>query len=218
MYEQQNTANDLTEKQKEQLLSRFCSEKVRVEVVKIIGYIELMFRKEPEKGFEPKFYVPGWIGAIQELVVDIRMSNFSAKPFIDNMGYRDFRDWIIDEMEFIADQQALIECDIEEEKAELAKQNELIFVLFNTLIKSWAQCAPEVAFHLVAVDSNHYMAEIGLLYKAMREKFEKIGYEVKPSESSNDSSDAGAQAIYFLGILINILTLIAIGWIISLFC
>lgn len=86
----------------EDILSQFPDGDLKNIMQELIVANESLANKEPVYGFHHKFYVPGWIGFIQECIVESKMQKFNKKIFYAGKGYIDFVNWIGDKADAVA--------------------------------------------------------------------------------------------------------------------
>jgi len=159
--------------------------------------------KEPVYGFHHKFYVPGWIGLIQEWVVESKMQKFNGKEFYAGKGYIDFVNWLVDKAEAVANCYSEIE-DLDEGKVAVCKK--LIVTIFDSTIEKWANCCPEIATYCnVDFGDNTKISLIGWIhYKlaSILQNFKYSKFDANHSES-NFVSEMKAQGYYIFGYILN---------------
>ena len=65
----------------EEILLLFPDGMLKNNLRELIVANDSLANKEPVYGFHYKFYVPGWIGFIQECVVESKMQKFNEKEY-----------------------------------------------------------------------------------------------------------------------------------------
>lgn len=80
---------------KKDIVELFSSQEMKNKVEDIIRVIDELSQKTPVIGLHYRFYIPGWIGAIQQSVVEGKMAKVGKQPFCNNMNYFEFGDWIV---------------------------------------------------------------------------------------------------------------------------
>lgn len=186
----------------------------------LIVAAEALSKREPKIGFHHSFYVPGWIGAIQEMVVNSQMQSFEALKFYNEKNYTDFAQWIIDSSAKVAELHKESKPEDGDEKAveEYNSQSDAIVKVFTVLIEVWLNCAPEVAtmFNRV-IDSNTRMSLYGIVYQNVAHSLRDFGFrQVSDSPKEKGFAEEGKDMLYRIaGMFINIMILGLIGLIIS---
>lgn len=211
-----------TEKEKEDILNIFTNTKVRNKMEEILGTIERLSLIKPTIGFHPKFYVPGWIGVIQNIIAGDKMDKWAKKTFCDGKGYYEYADWIINEANDIAKLQTGSRMGDESSQQ---IQNETIIKVFHVWANLWLECAPEVATNFnIKVDDNTLTSVAGAMFSAFEEFFAPLGFNPTSKSKDNESwadfkkgikEDAKDTLYQFAGYFLNIILLCIVFGIIS---
>lgn len=193
-----------------EIVDLFPKGQLRDEVKELVLAAEEIAKKEPIVGFHHSFYVPGWIGAIQEMVVNSKMHDFESKPYFHEKSYTDFAQWLIDSSAKISELQKQNKPDESNSSAleEYNIQSKAIVKTFSVLIELWVNSAPEVAtmFNRI-IDSNVRMSLYGIVYQNVSHNLRDFGFK-QISEKPNEKGflEEGKDMLYRLaGMFINIL-------------
>ena len=171
--------------------------------------------KEPVYGFHHKFYVPGWIGLIQEWVVESKMQKFDQSEFYAGKGYIEFLNWIVDKAEAVANSYSEIE-NVDDGKT--ATRKEIIVTVFDSIIENWAKCCPEIATYCnLDFGSNTKISPIGWIHYKFASTLQIFGYPQFDSTPSNSSfaSEMKAQGYWIIGYILNAIILACVFGIIG---
>ena len=178
---------------------------------KLISVEQEISQKQPVVGFHHRFYVPGWIGFIQECIVEHNMGKFVDDVFYDKMNYLEFGNWIATSSKKICEL-LLIEAEQKNYKdSELFQQQaNAIIELFNTLTLSWCRCAPEVVstYTVGKADDDYITSLAGFVYRELENNLKPLGYpqsiEKEPTFYEGPSfRDVGNQLLsYFCNLLL----------------
>lgn len=185
--------------------------------------MEAMSHKQPATGFHHRFYVPGWIGSIQCLIVSSKMDKWCKQPFYNEKNYYEFADWIGESAHLFHDylQKPEVKC-----REDYDKHSNDIVTIIHMLLLMWVECSPEVAsftdrdYH-DELTGQDYKVSIAYLLNKMVES--EIG---KPDRMQNEGSakasgwqdfkeEAKSFGYMIAGYLINILIFALIAGIIS---
>ncbi len=183
-------------------------EKNRVE--ELVYVIDALSQKTPVKGFHPSFYVPGWIGAIQQMTVESKMNNFSSKSYYKQMNYLEFGDWIMKNSKEMAELQMRNKTT----DPELAKlQSESIIRIFDVIVALWINYCPEIATYCnIEYMNNTLISPAGMVQKGVSENLKCIGYSKKERSEDNTNysfSQFSKSVLYRLaGFVLNIIILV----------
>ena len=69
------------------ILNLFPDQELKNRIETILVATEEISKKERVFGFHQRFYVPGWIGLIQQSIVENKMNKFVVQPFYDEKNY-----------------------------------------------------------------------------------------------------------------------------------
>ena len=199
------------------ILDMFPSKEMKEKLNEVIIAIDELSRKTPVVGFHHSFYVPGWIGYIQQMIVESKMNKFASGKFCQNMNYYEFGDWIIDKSKEVADIQIQTAA---EDRIMSQTQNEAIARVFNVISALWINCCPEISTYCnIKYGEDKLISPAGLVYNGIEENMEKIGFEDKKiSEKKNGPGfleSAKGMFYMFAGYILNIILLASIIGIIS---
>lgn len=87
------------------ILNLFPDQELKNRIETILVATEEISKKERVSGFHHRFYVPGWIGLIQQSIVENKMNKFVVQPFYDEKNYYEYGDWLIEQSKTIAELQ-----------------------------------------------------------------------------------------------------------------
>jgi len=199
------------------ILDYFPSPEAKSRVEELVYVIDALSKKTPVKGFHPSFYVPGWIGAIQQMTVESKMNNFSSKSYYKQMNYLEFGDWIIKNSKEMAELQ-LRNKAADPEMAEL--QSESIIRIFDVIVALWINYCPEIATYCnIEYLNNTLISPAGMVHKGVSENLKSIGYsrnEKSEGGINNSFSEFSKNILYRLvGFILNIIILVFVFSIIS---
>lgn len=189
----------------------------------IITAINELSSRTPIVGFHHLFYIPGWIGAIQEIFVEYKMEKEAEKKFYNNMNYYEFVDWILTITKQISElHYATKPTNINENIDEMQtyrEQSDYIIKLIRGLIESWAHCYPEIAkFVNLRTNEDMMISRVGLLYQCTKETLKPINdtdFEIGFMDSSF-KDDLKSLFFNILSMLCNVIVFAIIVYIISL--
>ena len=63
------------------ILNLFSDQELKNHIETLLVATEEISKKERVSGFHHSFYVPGWIGLIQQSIVEKKMNKFVVQPF-----------------------------------------------------------------------------------------------------------------------------------------
>lgn len=177
---------------------------------------------KPITGFNYKYYVPGWIGAIQHLKLDSKINKFASKPFCDGKSYFQWVDWIVNEAGNVGELQVQAKKTIDSKDlsgSQYEQECKIIIDSFNALALSWANCVPEAArWPNRMMENDKMISSIAILLLAFEELLGPIGYP-KHEELNSDflpfKQEAKGQLYQWAGIFLNMLIIIVVGSIIA---
>lgn len=199
----------------EDILSQFPDGDLKNNIQELIVANDSLGNKEPVYGFHHKFYVPGWIGFIQECIVESKMQKFNKKIFYAGKGYINFANWVVDKADAVAKCYSEIE-NMNEEKSSICKK--LIVAIFDSIVDNWAKCCPEVAtFCNIDFGGNTKISPLGFVHYKLASALQNFGYPQFDSNTSKSSfiSEMKAQGYYIIGYILNVIILACIFGIIQ---
>ena len=192
----------------EKILALFPSEDIKDKLKDIISAIQYISNKEPIVGFHHSFYVPGWIGVIQLMIVESNMNKFTSETFYKEMNYLQFAQWIADQSEEIAELQKGIDID---DYLLKESQNNAIIDLFLAISTLWMNYLPEASRHpSIKYTEDSLISPAGLLFKLLEESLKDLGYSPSKDKESSKTSfkeEIKNQFNFIVGYILNILLL-----------
>lgn len=194
------------------ILDLFPSKDMNDKLNDIISIINDISTKRPIVGFHHSFYIPGWIGFIQTMIVERNMNKFANTEYCRNMNYYEFGDWIINTSKEIAE----IHKGTISDNIELAKsQNDAIIRIFEVLTALWINYLPEIStYHSIEYSDNTLISPAAMVYKGVKENLIALGYvnynERENASRSNFKNDVKGYLYGIAGYFINIILLITI--------
>lgn len=194
------------------ILNLFSDQEIKSHIESILVATEEVAKKERVSGFHHSFYVPGWIGLIQQSIVEKKMDKFVTQPFYGGKNYFEYADWLIEQSKTIADLQVKFKPEGENIDDTYENQCGAIRKLFNLALNEWIDVCPEVALYCnKKYTENTLISAAGIVQNAYTENLKSIGYVVLPSKSDKKFTDEIKGGLYFIaGYILNILILAAI--------
>lgn len=173
-----------------------------------------MSRRPQTVGFVHKFFVPGWIGFIQECVVEHKMSKAAKLPIYNNLDYLQCADKIV---ELTANA-----CIAITESAEFnGKDNEnpkhlAVLASVSKAIEAWVNIYPEIAYWMnQKIDDQHITCVLGIMEDSIKNSLSSIMEVSKDIVKSKSNSSFGqemkAMGNQILAMICNILVFAAIA-------
>ena len=201
------------------IVESFTSQEMKDEISKILDIMQELANKTPIIGIHHRFYVPGWIGFFQQMIVEHKMDKVAKESFsCAGMNYYELGDWIINKSAEIVEMQGKYE---NTDPDTLETQNEIINRVFSDLATIWSYVIPEVASHCnIQYTENTLISRHGFILKALDQTLAKVGRAKYPLDASKEPSfkEQTKQTAYYLaGYFINILLFGAILGLLSLF-
>lgn len=199
----------------EDILSQFPDGELKDILQELIVANDSLACKEPVYGFHHKFYIPGWIGLIQECTVESKMQKFNKNVFYAGKGYIDFVNWIGAKADAVAKHYPEIE-NMDDEKNSVCKK--LIVAIFDSVIENWAKCCPEIATYCnIDFNGNTKISPIGLIHYMLASSLQNFGYPKFNNKSSKNSfiSEMKTQGYYIIGYILNVIILACVFGIIG---
>lgn len=114
---------------------------LRSEVNELDMAVTELKKRRPVIGFEPNFYVPGWIGMVQSHLVERKMWKFNGSDFYGSEGYWSFAAWILNMAVSVSANVSKLK---ESGESLSAEQCKAIVDIFDELIATWVDCCPEM--------------------------------------------------------------------------
>lgn len=197
------------------LLSQIPDGELKKLLQELIVANDSLANKEPMFGFHYKFYVPGWIGLIQESIVESKMQKFDQKVFYDGRGYIGFANWLCEKANAVA------KCYSEIENMENGKSSEckkLVLAIFDLTIENWVKCCPEIATYCnIDFSDNTKISPIGWVHYKLASTLQEFGYPQFDNKSPKSSfvSEMKAQSYFIIGYILNVIILACVFGIIG---
>lgn len=192
-----------------EIISLFQDPEIASRVEALLKATDVISKREPVYGFHHKYYVPGWIGIIQQMIVENKMNKFSSQQFYDDKNYLEYADWLIKLSKEISDLQ--IKYKPEGEKIDLDYEHKCntLIKIFNVTFEAWIEACPEIATYCNhEYTENTLISAAGIVQNAFIENLGAIGYVVQPSKSERKFMDeVRGQLYYIAGYIINVLLL-----------
>lgn len=168
-------------------------------------------QRTPVVGFHHRFYVPGFIGFIQEKIVENKINKWESQIFYKDKNYEEFASWIVDITTKVV-KLHLDEKPIEDNGADLTiynAQSQVIIELTHILLNVWSDCAPEVANTSNRIVKDKFIKSLyGIIYNEAAVELNKIGFRRPPVSKSSEPGCLGelrVLGIRILGYIINII-------------
>ena len=194
------------------ILSLFPDPELSARVEDILRATEVIANKEPVYGFHHKFYVPGWIGVIQQQIVQNKMDKFSTQPYYLDKNYFQYADWLIEQSKEMADLLMRSKPEGDEENEDYNKQCNALIKLFNLAFDCWIDSCPEIATYCNReYTENTLISPAGIVQNAFKESLGPIGYKTTSPKSGRKFVDEVKGFFYMIAsYIINLMLLAAI--------
>ena len=206
----------------QEIIGSIHENEIKEKMKELYEAMEVLSHKQPVTGFHHRFYVPGWIGSIQWLIVSSKMDKWCKQPFYKEMNYYEFADWIGDTShvlhDYLNNPETKGRVDYEQHS------NEIVSAVYM-LMYMWAECSPEVSSftdrdYLDEATGQEYKVSIGyLLNKRLEDEVGKPSLAthttVKSSVWNNIKEDAKSYGYLIAGGLINLVIFLLIVGLIS---
>lgn len=201
------------------IIESFTSQEMKDEISKLLDIMQELANKTPVVGLHHRFYVPGWIGFVQQMIVEQQMDKVSKQSFsCAGLDYYEFGNWIINKSVEIVEMQGKYE-NTTPDMSET--QNEIINRVFSDLVAIWASVIPEVASYCnIQYAENTLISRHAFILKTLDQTLEKVGRAKYPLDTSKEPSfkeQTKHTARLIAGYLVNILVLGVIFGILNLF-
>ena len=173
-----------------------------------------VLRKQPQYiGFNHKFYVPGWVGFIQESIVESKMNKAAEKPIYDGKGYYACADKIIELVDGAC--KAKKESVDNFEKNNQDEESLQILSSASDALDAWIDIYPEIAFWMNRkIDDKYITNAVGIIQGNLRESMSTIMDIPKDNFKSKSNSSFGsemkAMGNQILGMICNVILFAAI--------
>lgn len=177
----------------------------------------VLSQKPQTVGFVHKFFVPGWIGFIQECFVENKMSKAAKQPIYNGLGYYECGDRIIELVSNAC--KARKESNDEFTKSNDDVNNLRIFSSAANAIEAWTNVYPEIAYWMNRKVGDKYVTNaLGVIQGNVKESISTI-MDVPAERISNKSSsftgEMKAMGGQIAAMFCNILVFVAIVGILS---
>lgn len=193
------------------ILQEFPECSLREMLVEVFQIIWQLSEREPVYGFAPKFYVPGWIGIIQNFYVSLKISRYNKEQFSCGKGYLDFAGYIVE----LSDRAAKLYGETEwKDSVYKDRCGRVVVGVFDMLVVVWKECCPEVANFIEWPSKVSAYIWVKLKFES---SLEDCGYpklNVDSEDSLSFSDDFKIRAYHFVGYILNV---ILFGIIIAIF-
>ena len=173
-----------------------------------------MSRMPQTVGFVHKFFVPGWIGFIQECFVESKMSKATKQPIYNGMGYYQCADKIVE----LIDKACMA---IKESPDFNGKENDnpkhlVVLASASKAIDVWTNIYPEIAYWMnQKIDDQHVTCALGIVERNVRDSLSSIMTLsqdiVEPKNNSSFGQEMKAMGNQILAMICNILIFAAIA-------
>jgi hypothetical protein len=150
--------------------------------------ITLVLSKIPQKlGFSHKFYVPGWIGFIQECIVESKMNRIAKLPIYNGLGYFECADKII---ELVSKACESRKNSVENFQKENDNPDNLeILAAASNAMEAWCHIYPEIAYWMNRkIDDKYVTCAYGILQRSVSDSISGIMSLPKDFSSSKSKS------------------------------
>lgn len=169
-------------------------------------------------GFVHRFLVPGWVGVIQECIIDHKMSKVAKQPIYKGLNYYECGDSIAELTRMACDARKESE-DFHENDNNNLDNLSIVNSSFRA-IDAWANIYPEIAYWMDRqVNGNYVTCVLGLVQENVKSSLSKI-IEL-PAEKKNHkpnssfSRDLKAMGGQMAAMVCNVLLFAAIASLIS---
>lgn len=205
---------------KEQL-SVFHNEELKCLLTELVDACNELSQRTPVFGLDFRFYIPGWIGFVQEKIVENRFSKFENKVFYKDKNYVEFANWVVDRTAKIVELH-LANKPLDNDDTSLKiynAQSQVIIDLTHVVLDVWRRCAPEVSTTPNRIVKEKFIKSLyAIIYNEAAVELNKVGFRRPPVQKSNNSGclpELRVLGIRVLGMFINCLTLALIGSIVA---
>lgn len=156
----------------------------------------ILSQKPQTVGFVHKFFVPGWIGFIQECFVEDKMSKVAKRPIYNGLGYFECGERIIELVSNAC--KARTESNPEFTKSNDDVDNLRILSSAMNAMAAWTNVYPEIAKWMNRKVGNRYVTSaLGIIQRDVKKSISSI-MDV-PSEGNNNRSSSFMREIKDLG-------------------
>lgn len=152
---------------------------------------DTLAKKPQTVGFVHKFFVPGWIGFIQECIVENKMSKVAKQPIYNGMGYLECGNKIAELVDKAC--RARIESDPNFAKSNDDSANLQILSASLNALDAWAHVYPEIAYWMNQKINDQYVTNaLGIIQGNVKNSISTI-MDVPSEKISNKSSSFASE-------------------------
>ena len=133
-----------------------------------------------------RFYVPGWIGAIQWNIVWYKMDGWCKRTFYKEKNYYEFADWIGESAHIF--HVYLHKPEVKSREDYKEHSNDIVTAI-HLLLSIWCECAPEIASFTNTDyydESTRQRYKVSIAYLINKKVEDEIG---KPSQVTNENQE-----------------------------
>jgi hypothetical protein len=174
---------------KEQL-SVFHNEELKCLLTELVDACNELSQRTPVFGLDFRFYIPGWIGFVQEKIVENRFSKFENKVFYKDKNYVEFANWVVDRTAKIVELH-LANKPLDNDDTSLKiynAQSQVIIDLTHVVLDVWRRCAPEVSTTPNRIVKDKFIKSLyAIIYNEAAVELNKVGFRRPPVQKSNNS-------------------------------
>lgn len=206
----------------QEIIGSIHENEIKEKMKELYEAMEVLSHKQPVTGFHHRFYVPGWIGSIQWLIVSSKMDKWCKQPFYKGMDYYEFADWIGDTAHVLHD---YLNNPATKGRVDYEQHSNEIVSAVYMLMYMWVECSPEVSSftdrdYLDEATGQEYKVSIGFLLNKRLE--DEVGKPSLATDTTAKSSvwkdikeDAKSYGYMIAGWLINLVIFLLIVGLIS---
>lgn len=173
-----------------------------------------MSMKPQTIGFVHKFIVPGWIGFIQECIIESKMSKAAKQPIYKNLDYFQCADKII-ELTDNACKSITDSADFNGKDNDNSKHL-AVLASVSKAVDAWVNIYPEIAYWMnQKIDDRHVTCALGIMERNVNDSLSSIMEISQNRVTANSNSSFGqemkAMGNQILAMICNILIFAAIA-------
>ena len=127
-----------------EILSIYQDDELKSKIKGLFDALTAIIDKEPVYGFGHKFYVPGFIGVIQQSIVEKKMDDFASKPYYEEQNYYDFANVFLKSNE-VCEMLVRSKQTYATDDELYGKQCGTLIKIYDLLLNAWINTCPEVA-------------------------------------------------------------------------
>ena len=173
---------------------------------------EVLEKKPQTVGFVHKFFVPGWIGFIQECIVENKMSKAAKQPIFNGMGYLECGDKIAE----LVDKACTARTQNDKAFVKSNDNPENLAILSSAMnaLDAWTHVYPEIAYWMNQKVNDSYVTNaLGIIQGNIKKSLSTI-IDVPSERMSNKSnsftSEMKAMGGQIAAMICNVIVLAAI--------